>query len=125
MKPNFPLTRRWKPLWRVATFTAALAGPALGGAAGNCLHKDNIPGGILGCIAAAQALLLAYCGAALYRIPEAAYRAAIPPTVRGGCSKCSAWYTEGCTDGSEGIIVWHDVSCVDGARMEWRIKESL
>lgn len=126
MSTRSPLNKRRALRWRVAGGfcggVVAVSAPL----AGNYFHDHQFRAGVLQLLIGLLAVLLCGCCWLLWQIPETAFRMAIPSfTTKGGCSKCTSRFATTSDDfGNQGIVVWHDVECLDGARVESRMGET-
>ena len=124
MRPKSPLNRRRSLRCRAAGIGSGVLASVSAPLGGLYIHDHNIRAAVLQLIIGVlSALLCADCWL-LWKIPIEAFRLAIPSTAgRGGCSRCSARFlqTKYDDDGTPaGLMVWHEESCIDGARFERR-----
>lgn len=124
MSARSPLNRRRELIWRVAGAITGVVGALYAPLAGRCFFQGDARAGVLSCMVCGAGFFLSACCWLLWTAPEAIFRMAIPPLAgKGGCSKCAARFltTKFDDDGTQaGLIVWHEVGCIDGARVEQR-----
>lgn len=113
--------RDW--IYRTAILVYFAGTVAFGIKTGLYLHRHEASQARLSVYIAILAIILIFAFWSMWRLPEVGFRMAVPSiAVEGGCIKCDARYV-GMTacNGSSGIVVWHDVHCPDGARVETRV----